>query len=92
MSLDLRFHPAVKRDLRRLSSEARDFIIRSFSELSENPYRGEPLRGPLKGFWKFHSGEHRSAYEIDEKRREVIVLEVGPRGGFYERLRRRLGK
>lgn len=93
MAWALRFHPAVRKDLRRLPKEARNFIPTNvLPMLGRNPYGGEPLHGPLKGFWKYQSGEYRVAYAVDEKRHEVIVLEVGPRGGFYERLRRRLRK
>lgn len=93
MSWIVKFHPAVRKDLRRLSKEAADFIIAEVAPLLEdNPYRGEPLHGPLRGIWKFRSGEYRIAYLIDEKYREVVILEVGPRGGFYERLRQRVGK
>lgn len=93
MFWSIHFHPAVKKDLRRLPREARDFIIREvLPSLVRDPYCGEPLHGPLKGFWKYTSGEHRVAYQIDDGRKEVMVLEIGPRGGFYERLRRRLGK
>ena len=89
----LRFHPAVKKDLRRLSREARNFIIcNSFPELEINPYQGEQLHGPLKGFRKVYSGEYRIAYSIDNTRKEVVIIDVGSRGGFYERLRHRLGK
>ena len=93
MSWSTCFHPAIKKDLRRLSNEARDFIVQKvFPIISKTPYLGEPLHGPLKGFWKYAVGEYRIAYSVDSKRKEMIILEVGPRGGFYERLRRRLGK
>lgn len=90
MSWNLRFHPAIRKDLRRLSREARNFILSTMLPfIAADPRRGEPLHGPLKGFWKYRSGEYRIAYELDATRREVVVLEVGPRGGFYERLRKR---
>ena len=93
MSWTLRAHPAVKKDLRRLSPEARNFILNDIlPAIRHDPYRGEPLHGPLKGLRKFRTAEHRVAYAVDERRHEVVVLEVGPRGGFYERLRRRLRK
>ena len=89
----IRFHPAVKKDLRHLSSEARYFIIQKvFPLLGENPYAGEPLHGPLKGLWKYITSEKRIAYLIYPKLKEVVIIEIGPRGGFYGRLRRRLGK
>lgn len=87
------FHPAVRKDLRRLSKEAADFILNDAAlSLAENPYCGDMLHGPLRGVWKLRSGEYRVAYCIDEKRHEVVVLEIGSRGGFYARLRNRLRK
>ena len=85
MDWKLRAHPAVRKDLRRLSPERRNLILdTALSAIAANPFRGEPLHGPLKGFWKFRIGEDRIAYAIDERRHEAVVLEVGPRGGFYE--------
>lgn len=93
MSWIILFHPAVRKDLRRPPKEAADFILDSTASLlAENPYCGDMLHGPLRGVWKLRNGEYRVAYCIDEKRHEVIILEVGSRGGFYARLRRRLGK
>lgn len=87
------FHPAVRKDLRRLPKEAADFILNSAaSSLVENPYCGDMLHGPLRGIWKLRSGEYRIAYCIDEKRHEIVILEIGSRGGFYARLRNRLKK
>ncbi|MEK7501284.1 MAG: type II toxin-antitoxin system RelE/ParE family toxin [Patescibacteria group bacterium] len=89
----LNFHPAVRKDLRRLPKEARVFILNMvLPQIAADPYAGEQLHGPLKGFWKYRHGEHRIAYSCDEKRGEVVILETGKRGGFYERLKQRLGK
>ena len=91
MSWALRFHPAVKKDLRRLSPERRNFILGTMlPAIAADPFRGEPLHGPLKGFWKYQIGDDRIAYAINVKLREVTMLQIGPRGGFYQRLRKRL--
>ncbi len=93
MPWGLYFHPAAKKDLRRLPAAVRDFIIQKiFPLLTGNPYVGKPLHGPLKGLWKYVYGEYRIAFLVDTKRKEVIIIGVGPRGGFYKHLRRRLGK
>lgn len=89
----LRFHPAVRKDLRRLpQAEARFIVSELLPRLGVNPFGGEPLHGPLRDFWKYRSGEYRIAYLLDKAQSEIVVLEIGPRGGFYERLRRRLGR
>lgn len=91
MAWNLCFHPGVKKDLRRISSEARNSLLeRIFPLLKEKPYCGEPLHGPLRGFWKYRTGKYRITYSVNKELREIIVIEIGPRGGFYERLRRRL--
>ncbi len=88
-----RSHPAVKKDLRRVPEKTRDFIFKEiFPKIVNNPYAGEPLHGPLKGIWKCYAGEHRIAYSIDSELHEVVIIEVGARGGFYERLRRRIDR
>lgn len=90
MPWTLRFHPAIKKDLRRLSNERRNFILHeALLSLSQDPYRGEPLHGPLRGLRRYTIGDERIAYNVDEKSQEILVLHVGLRGGFYERLRRR---
>lgn len=89
----VRSHPAVRKDLRRLSKNVHFFILNKvLPNIAENPYRGTPLHGPLKGYWKLQTGEYRISYLIDNKLREVVIIEIGPRGGFYNRLRDRLGK
>ena len=91
MAWNLRFHPGVKKDLRRISPEARDSLLeRILPLLEENPYQGEPLHGPLRRFWKYRTGNYRITYSINKERQEIIVIEIGPRGGFYERLKHRL--
>lgn len=66
-----------------------------FPSIATDPFHGVPLRGELRGLWKLvahHGGvNYRVVYEPDTKRRTVFVLSVGPRGGFYERLHRRVG-
>ncbi len=94
MSWTLRFHPATRKDIRRLSQERRDFILNNvLPKISTDPHQnGSPLHGPLKGLWKHQAGGDRIAYAIDQKLKEVIIIEIGPRGGFYKRLHKRLQK
>jgi len=91
------FHPAVRKDLRRINPRAREDILLSvLPELQKDPYIGTLLTGPLRGIYKYRifiSGVwYRIAYSIDSECREIIVLAIGARGEFYDRLSRRLGK
>jgi mRNA interferase RelE/StbE len=52
--------------------------------LRREPYRvGAPLRAPFEGLWRARRGEYRVRYRIDEKRREVHVLDIDHRRDAY---------
>lgn len=95
MSYTLLFHPAVRKDLRRLNPQARKMIVSEvLPSLAANPLKGIRLTGFLKKIWKyrvaFFGVWYRIAYQVDFSRKEVIILAIGSRGGFYDRLNRRL--
>ena len=91
----LRFHPAVKKDLRKLTPDAVAHLKQEvFPGLGQDPQQGGILRGSFRNLRKkvvrFEGVSYRVIYQFDSRARSVIVLMVGPRGDFYDRLRRRL--
>lgn len=94
MTFGIRSHPAVKKDLRRIDPRAREQVTSSIlPKLSNDPFQGVPLVGPLRGIWKYRvfilGVWYRIAYLVDTQQKEIIILAIGSRGGFYERLKRR---
>lgn len=86
---------AVRKDLKRLSKTAAYRIVHfCLPQLAKNPRMGIPLSGNLKGCWKyvfrFEGVSYRIAYQIFDEDKLVLVVAIGPRGEFYERLLRRL--
>jgi mRNA interferase RelE/StbE len=54
--------------------------------LRREPHRvGAQLHAPFDGMWRARRGEYRVRYRIDEKRREVHVLDVDHRRDAYRR-------
>lgn len=54
--------------------------------LIENPRRiGRQLRNELDGIWSARRGTFRVLYRIDERAREVVVLQVDHRSSAYRR-------
>ena len=87
---------SVEKDIRRLDKPIeRELHEHHLVILKEDPYKGEPLRGALKGVWSYHftfrSAQYRIAYEILESRRVLLLVMIGKRGDFYQALARRLG-
>jgi mRNA interferase RelE/StbE len=52
--------------------------------LARDPYKnGEPLKGSLKGRWKYRFSKYRVIYEVKEKELIILVVEVGHRKEIY---------
>lgn len=51
--------------------------------LAHNPESGIPLRGDLKGCYKYRVGSYRLIYEIKRSVLTVIVIDIGHRKDIY---------
>jgi len=81
-----------------LSSKARRFfedapgalqrkLDRCFDALKTNPRRHpniKSLSGPLTGYYRFRTGNHRVLYQIDDERRMVSVERIAHRREAYK--------
>jgi mRNA-degrading endonuclease RelE of RelBE toxin-antitoxin system len=84
----------VVKILGRLQKSIRDAVEKGFAILAQNPFRGEALRGysNLRSLPVTTSGgEYRVVYTIKPEEKVVLVILIGPREGFYERLKQYLG-
>lgn len=85
----------AKKSAKKLPNVTREEIVKQSQQLKENPYLGEKLSGSLHFLYSFHltvEGIHyRLAYTIDVEKQQIVVHLIGPREGFYQRLRRLLG-
>ena len=91
----IRILKAVRKDLRKLSKQSATKIVNlCFPQLSKNPHLGIPLSENLKGYWKyvfrFQGVSYRIIYQIFKKERIILIIAVGPREKFYERLLKRI--
>lgn len=86
---------AVRKDLKKLSKKAADKIV-SFGlpQISKNPYAGLLLSGKFRNYWKYvfrYKGvSYRIVYQVSKNEKVVLVIAIGPREKFYERLLWRL--
>lgn len=91
----LKFATAVKKDLRKLD-KALQHELRTvhFPAIQQDPFHAYPLSQELRGLWSYHirykGHSYRIVYEIDREARVVLVIMIGPRGGFYKALKRRI--
>ncbi len=95
MSYQLEAHRAVKKDLKKISSQAaKEIVNKILPGIIHDPFSGLSLAGPLKGHVKFvfsfEGVSYRIVYQIYHQRKAVFIIAIGPREKFYERLLRRI--
>jgi mRNA interferase RelE/StbE len=84
MSYELRTTSKFERLFKKLPEYVQRRILSKSHQLSDNPYQGKYLHGPLKGKLSFDVGDYRIIYEIMDN--TVYLLGVGHRKKIYERL------
>jgi len=76
-------HPQAAKALQKLDEQNRARIKKTLSEVAEDPYTcGEPIHP--SDFWKTRTGDYRAIYQIDNNKKEVIVLFIGHRKNIYD--------
>ena len=72
------------RELKKLPAHVRARVVLAIEELVTNPFAGIRLREELDGLLRWRTGDYRIVYKIDEEKRLVVLLDVGPRKAIYD--------
>jgi len=76
-------HPRAARDLDKIEKLVQQRIREQLRGLKDRPeHVGKQLK--YSDFWSLRVGDYRAIYEIDRKKRQVIVLFVGHRKKVYD--------
>jgi len=89
------YHPAVKKDLRKIDAGVREKIKNEWiPKLLSEPQEGKELTGPLTGIYSYHfkvgKMHYRIAYLIEEDDLILNILMIAKRESFYKILRKRI--
>jgi len=88
--------PSAHRRYKKFDSHLQRKIKEEARKMSGDPYRYEELKGPLKGIRSYHfdyqNTEYRIGYRIVENKNRIEIVLVKTRKGFYQILRRIIGK
>lgn len=84
MDFLLKYHKAVKNDIKKIDKPSRTRIKKVIkSRLLRAPLKcGEPLKGPLKRFIKLRIGEYRVIYKVSGSK--ITILAIGHRKNIYD--------
>ena len=82
MPPEVEYKASVERDLRKIDKKQIDRILDKIEEvLSENPDKGEALKGQYKGLFKLRVGDYRVMYA--KTKVGVLVVRIRHRGKAY---------
>ncbi|MDY6991392.1 MAG: type II toxin-antitoxin system mRNA interferase toxin, RelE/StbE family [Pseudomonadota bacterium] len=94
-----KYHPQVKKDLKKIAPNVREIIKTQYiPKLLLNPKQDEYLSGDLEGIYSYHvkiaKTDYRIAYIVEENEsaKTVFVLMIAKRGEFYNLLKQRVKK
>ena len=83
MSFNIFLHPKAKKYLDNQDKETKKKIKNKLKDLKECPEkRGEHLK--YSEFWKVRIGDYRAIYEINSKKKKIIILFMGHRKNVYD--------
>ena len=87
MSYSIRHQPRFAKKLLKLDPQVARRILRDLHALEtlENPaLRCKPLRGPLKGLWRYHAGDYQVILDIHDDELLIIALDADHRSTIYD--------
>ncbi len=92
---EIRSVRAVRKDLKKLSPEViKNIETVHFRNIRENPLQPDELGYAFRGMRSYHfrhkGASYRIVYEVFEEDELIVIIMIGHRGGFYEKLKRRL--
>ncbi|MCK4766721.1 MAG: type II toxin-antitoxin system RelE/ParE family toxin [Candidatus Aminicenantes bacterium] len=86
MDYNLTWHEDALKDLRAVDKSASKKIIEKIKTyFIKNPVNlGKPLKGNLKGLYRYRFGDYRIIYTADLTEREITILTVKHRRKVYK--------
>jgi mRNA interferase RelE/StbE len=76
-------HPKAAKELQKIEKQIRTRIVESAKQLCENPDKlGKPLK--QSDYWSLRVGDYRVIYEINQNKKQTVILFIGHRSKVYD--------
>lgn len=89
---DIEFYEKAAKQIERLDKAAQKRVLQAINQLRDNPYKGKLLTETLRGLRSLPvtapGAEYRAVYYVVEEDTVCVVIFVGSRERFYQRLTR----
>ncbi len=80
------WHEETLKDLKKINrTTAKKIVAKVKNYLIKDPIKlGTPLKGNLKGLYRYRVGKYRVIYVIDQAEKKIIILNVNHRRKIYK--------
>jgi mRNA interferase RelE/StbE len=83
VSFQVLLPPEAAKELQKIEKQIHTRIIESAKQLRENPDKlGKPLK--QSDYWNLRVGDYRVIYEINQNKKQVVILFIGHRSKVYD--------
>ena len=85
MAYRVLWHEHALNDLKEFDQQTAGKIVgRIKNYLSQDPDKlGKPLKGVLKGLYRYRIGDYRIIYAVDRGENQISILHIGKRKDIY---------
>jgi mRNA interferase RelE/StbE len=85
--LAVKIHKSALKELNSLPTNVRSKILNACKSMANDPFEGDvkPLTG-LSGVFRKRIGDYRIAFSVNFAANEVLIIKIGKREKFYEKL------
>ncbi|MBW7895144.1 MAG: type II toxin-antitoxin system RelE/ParE family toxin [Opitutaceae bacterium] len=85
---DYKFEPGAQRDLLKIgpsgAAKIKAFLDKRIKGTADPRAFGKPLRGALKGLWRYRVEDFRILCRLEDARVIVVIIAVGHRSNVYD--------
>jgi len=80
------WHEETLKDLKKLDrTTAKKIVAKVKNYLIQDPVKlGLPLKGTLKGLYRYRIGDYQIIYVIDQAEKKIVILNVNHRKKIYK--------
>jgi mRNA interferase RelE/StbE len=87
MTWTIEYKPTAIKSIAKLDKKdketIREFLTKTLPAADNPRFKGEPLHGTLRDYWKYRIGDFRVIAEIKDKVVTIVIAEVGHRKEVY---------
>ena len=75
----------ARKSFERLSPMLQPRVLKALQKISDDPRPAgsKKLQGRPAGAWRVRIGDYRLIYDIDDKAKTVVLIDLGPRRNIY---------